>query len=616
MCDMKQLCLFVYAIMIGQTCLAQADTLWLKEATVVAHRWRPTVLLISSDSLVSNILNHRSIAENFERENYLYNRNYGGGGIQTPGLRGLSAQQTAVLWNGVPVTNAMLGVSDLSLMPAFIIGEATLEPGPSSSVNGTGALGGTIYLHQTIPNTPELKFIGAINSLYNAFAGVSMGYRHTRHWSKTSVSIIKEQNRYSFNNRYVYGKPNQILQHAHVDLISAMHETGFKIGKKSLLNIRLWGNFADREIPPTMLQQQSKAEMRDRSIRTMAEHIWFKNTWRHITRISLSAESNQFIDPLASIDQSNEVQQWFVSSETEKTIHQQIFSLSLRALSATGRSAHYVKPHLQQYIQAGGGHIFKSKRDHFTQQTTFQWMFVNQDLHPFAISSFSNYTVKKGIDVFLNLANGFRIPTLNERFWNPGGNPNLLSEKSLHAALGYRISSHSWQIKQQYYYTPTENLVRWIPEGAYVTPKNIDRLVYLFGAETELMASMKHGRHEWRIRGSWHLNFAHEQIENYYKQLDYVPYNRTYLELKYGFQSWVLLIANQYTSARAVQGDVLPDFSLWFMDIGYNFKKSSLYIDFNNLFKTQYELIALRPMPGFYAQIKYVSTLPLKQKNI
>jgi hypothetical protein len=95
-----------------------------------------------------------------------------------------------------------------------------------------------------------------------------------------------------------------------------------------------------------------------------------------------------------------------------------------------------------------------------------------------------------------------------------------------------------------------------------------------------------------------------------------VPYNRTYLELKYGFQSWVLLIANQYTSARAVQGDVLPDFSLWFMDIGYNFKKSSLYIDFNNLFKTQYELIALRPMPGFYAQIKYVSTLPLKQKNI
>lgn len=597
----------------GELCLAQTDTLWLKEATIKAHRRRPEMLLQSPDSIISLLLNHRSVAESFERENQLYNRKYGIGGIQTPGLRGLSAQQTVVLWNGVPVTNAMLGLADLSLIPSFVVGEATLEAGPSSSVHGTGAMGGTLHLNQNIPSDPELKLVGTINSLQNAHVGASASFRKMKYWSKTSTFLSRENNQFNYKNRYRMGQPFESTNHARTELFSVMHESGFKTGSKSMLNVRLWGNYADREIAPTMLQARSAASLLDQSLRTMAEHIWFDKNWRLTSRLSFSSESNSFLDPLASLHQTNAVQQWFVSSEGEKTMGHHQISTSLRAFQALGKSAHYTTTHRQQYVQIGGGHAYQMGK--WNQQTTFQWMYVNERLHPFAFSSFTQFSASKILTVFLNAASGFRIPTLNEMYWNPGGNPTLKAEQSKHLSLGYQLSHTNVKLKQQAYYTPTRNLVRWIPEGATVTPENISGEVQLFGVESELSYQLTRRKHVWRVRGLHHLNAAHERIQEGVKQLDYVPYSRTYLELRYQYKAWLVMLSHQYTSARAVQGDILPHFNVWFFDCGYTFKQSTLLFNIQNIFNTQYELVALRPMPGTHFQLKYMTNIHFKHNN-
>ncbi len=54
---------------------------------------------------------------------------------------------TAILWNGFNIQNAMLGQTDLSLLPAVFFDEVEIEYGGSSAVWGSGAVAGSIHLN-------------------------------------------------------------------------------------------------------------------------------------------------------------------------------------------------------------------------------------------------------------------------------------------------------------------------------------------------------------------------------------------------------------------------------------------------------------------------------------
>ena len=128
--------------------ISQADTIDIPEVTVTASRvngWQPGQDQRSIDSLQLSFLKTENLSEALRRQGGIYVRDYGAGNIATAAVRGTAAGHTAVLWNGLPLQDPMLGLSDLSILPLFLFDEARLALGGGSSLWGSGALGGAMW---------------------------------------------------------------------------------------------------------------------------------------------------------------------------------------------------------------------------------------------------------------------------------------------------------------------------------------------------------------------------------------------------------------------------------------------------------------------------------------
>ena len=100
------------------------------------------MLANESESLANLLVNYSATHIN----------SHGKGMLSSISFRGTGAEHTAVLWHGVNISYPMLGQSDFSLLPIALNDQVNIQHGTGSSLFGTGALGGTISLENSIPN--------------------------------------------------------------------------------------------------------------------------------------------------------------------------------------------------------------------------------------------------------------------------------------------------------------------------------------------------------------------------------------------------------------------------------------------------------------------------------
>ena len=72
--------------------------------------------------------------------------------VSSPSFRGTTAQQTAVVWNGININSQLLGQTDFNTVSTRGYNSIAVKAGGGSVVYGSGAIGGTIHLNN------DLKF--------------------------------------------------------------------------------------------------------------------------------------------------------------------------------------------------------------------------------------------------------------------------------------------------------------------------------------------------------------------------------------------------------------------------------------------------------------------------
>ncbi|MEE2801240.1 MAG: Plug domain-containing protein, partial [Bacteroidota bacterium] len=72
------------------------------------------------------------------------------GGVSSPSFRGTTAQQTAVIWNGININSQLNGQTDFNTLNTRNFEEITVRYGGGSVIYGSGAIGGTIHLNDKI----------------------------------------------------------------------------------------------------------------------------------------------------------------------------------------------------------------------------------------------------------------------------------------------------------------------------------------------------------------------------------------------------------------------------------------------------------------------------------
>ncbi len=92
----------------------------------------------------------------------------------------------------------------------------------------------------------------------------------------------------------------------------------------------------------------------------------------------------------------------------------------------------------------------------------------------------------RGIHLKAQAGRSYRTPTFNDRFWQPGGNPDLLPESGWNYEVGIHLTFKGATLETTLYRQHLQNQISWLPgENGFWSPFNLHR-IRTTGTETTL----------------------------------------------------------------------------------------------------------------------------------
>ncbi|MBQ5689976.1 MAG: TonB-dependent receptor plug domain-containing protein, partial [Alistipes sp.] len=277
------------------------DGLDIPEVQVLAHRPMRDIGVeqtkIDSAMLHQNI--SLSMADILSFNSSIFVKNSGRATLSTVSFRGTSSAHTQVLWNGLRINSPMLGMTDFSMIPSFLVDKATLLHGSSSVAESGGGLGGAVRL-STEPTAQEgfgLQFVQGVGSFCTFDDFLRLTYGKGRWHSSTRVVFSTSRNDYRYRN---YDKKENIYDDEH-NIVAQYHpiernrnaafrdthllqELYYKTKDGDRLSLNAWYTNSRRELPLLTTDYGSSPEyenyQRENSFRGVVGYDHIRTNWR------------------------------------------------------------------------------------------------------------------------------------------------------------------------------------------------------------------------------------------------------------------------------------------------------------------------------------------------
>jgi len=160
------------------------DTVFLSSEKLEDKSIGQPIISISKTELA----NYRpQLTEVLQFETSIYFKENGFGMVSSASFRGTTAQQTAVVWNGININSQFLGQTDFNLINTQNISEVLVRPGGGSSQFGTGAIGGVVYLNNQLAVNKKNTY--QISASYGSFNTKNISTNHDISGKKTDLQI-------------------------------------------------------------------------------------------------------------------------------------------------------------------------------------------------------------------------------------------------------------------------------------------------------------------------------------------------------------------------------------------------------------------------------------------
>src|SRR5690606_34929878 len=378
-----------------------------------------SVIDANAPSLTS-LLNYNSTI--FFKENGL-------GMVASASFRGTTAQQTAVVWNGININSNFNGLTDFNTIPTAAFDEISVRSGGGSVLYGSSAIGGSVHLNN------ELNFLGGFEQKfrvdYGSFNTIRTDYEFassTRKWSgKAGFSKNSSDNDYELPN----GLKNANGQ---FDNISFNAAAAYKIDNSNILQLRSMTFNGDKNLS-LVYPTDTKTAYNDFTTRNLLEWEYKNRFLTSKVKTAVLTEQYRFYPNIANDE--------FVRSRAETLIAKYDFSYHLRPNLAANVIADYTA------TTASGDDIFDRKREvssvtllirhklkSFAYEVGARKEITAAYESPLLFSAGANYDLTKWYSIKINASRNFRIPTFNDMFWIEGGNTNLRPESSYQAEIG------------------------------------------------------------------------------------------------------------------------------------------------------------------------------------
>ncbi len=606
-------------VLISQFSFAQ-DTVPLQSVEVIAKKIQLSQIGKKTEQIDSTIKEQfklNSIADLLSLNTPIFIKNYGPGALATTAFRGGNASQTAILWNGFNLQNAMLGQSDLSLMPSFLFENIDVEYGGSSSLWGSGAVGGSIHLNNRPLFDQGLKAMTNFGAGSFGLKNISTNVLFSNHRFISSSKIYDSRSTNNFNYQDTTDKEYPIKQqkNASYDFLGLMQELKFLINSKNILSVNAWLNTNKRRLPSFSPQAESKTYQRDDATRITANWSFINSKFRSGVRAGFFEDKINYTDSLISLFSKSKTRT--IIAENENYLnwhrhHQLNFGINFSSSSAFTNNYESTKTLSRASLLVGNK--FSFLEDKWLTYVSARAEYFSVGTLPVTGNVSTEYNLTKHFVLMASTAKVYRQPTLNELYWLPGGNINLKPEQgyTYEGSINYKtqISNVSLFISGAAYSRKIDNWILWVP-GVNGNPSPINvQQVWCRGTETTWKIHYYKNKFSYKVNvvTSYVLSTveanAQENDNTVSKQLIYTPRYTVNANILLGYNKMALTFFNQYVGYRFTTSDN----SQWLnpyqvSSLRLNYSVDSKLADFivfaacNNLLNKNYTVLSGRPMP-------------------
>lgn len=620
--------LMVFSVSLAQETTVELDTVVIEETHYVrfhgsGHRTRLSVDHRNNDQI---------LADHLQNTSGLYLRQYGGEGqLSSLSFRGTTASQTTVTWNGIDINSQTLGQTDFSSIPNFALSSIEIHHGGSGSLFGSGSLGGAIQL-QTAQNFDGLRMTSShqVGSFGKWFSGV--GFQLREGCLGINTKVYRNQINNDFPVQYRGEEYNQ--NNASSQVTGGLVGVHYRLASKHRLNTEIWFNEHDRELQPIIGDRRSEDHLLDRNLRMSLKH-----------QVLIGSG---FLETTLS-----QVQDWQTYNQASET-----------NLSRTLSSIDYEQSLSDLRVRGGVNFQWASTDVRSYQSDTTQWKTdqyllltlekarMNASLSirkswvqginaPITPSVGITHEVLANERVAVSLrgvsSRSFRAPTLNDLFWEPGGNPELKPETGWTQEVGLIAKTEALgklTLSGTFFHSTIEDMILWQPGGTELNddgsinsfwyPQNVQK-VKINGLEAAL---------DWivniqLVRVALKANYSYNDSRNLTAlddlgrtrntQLAYVPFHKISNGLQTDWKTWGLSIAHNLVGKRFTElsnESTIDGYQLWDTTLNKVFtgKRHEVRIStgVRNLFDKDYQNYELRATPGrnYWIKMTYTFSKP------
>ena len=565
-----------------------------------------------------------SLASVLENETALTLKSYGIGSV-TLSARGTASSQNTVVWNGINLQNAMSGVVDLSTISMNTVQRATVSYGGSSATNGSGAIGSVISLENDLPI--ENGVTGKINLGVGSFSdkreSVQLNYVTPKFATGFSAMYKSAENNFLFRNTSEIGGPLQNLVNAEENALQILHQTRINFTPQQTLNTYIWYTHVDRQLPPTMVENNTHQFQRDENLRALAD---WSNKFKNNTLNIKAAYTDEFLTYNSDIvsDSRNRATTtlielkdvidlktgYHVGTGRDLSLHgiPSLLNFGANFSNTAIHSNNYQDVKQRTRVAAFAGYTLNLNILNITTQIREE--LTDGKFTPFIYSLDAKYNLiqskKNNLRLLGAYSHNYNVPPLNELYWHDQnyGNPNLLPEESWNSELGleyqYKREAFSFLARSTAFYIKMRNRIQAQSQNGQFHPVNIPE-VNSKGVES--FAALNYLNNNFLARIEISHTYTHA-VNNDNHLLIYIPEHAANASFYIRTNGYFF----RYTQIFSGRRYMTTDESYWtnpytIGNIVLGFDKKLKKYSFNtqihikNVFDVDYQVISYYPMP-------------------
>lgn len=565
---------------------------------------------------ISMVESH-SLSELIQQHSSVFIKDYGPSSLSSISFRGTGASHTQVQWNGVLLNSPMNGQVDFSLYPTIFFNQAELHHGAASLLDRNGALGGSVLLKNSQNfDSKNTAFIKQSVGSFGAYkTELSTSFIQNKWLFETQLFYYTAQNNFEFKN--ISKKGNPIEQQKNAEILQYGIQQGiYKQLKNGSFGGRIWLFDSDRNLAPAITKDSSSENQRDQSFRALLEYKQAKN------KLSFTVTSGLIKDVLIYEDISAKIYSKSNSYLIDNLINTNYYlnnkiniinNLNIRFETAESGGYSTTKQRTQGSWMTGATfHLGRVRLNVFNR-----FIALNNVFNPFAPSVGGKVQLLKKEQLYLkaNAGINYHYPSLNDLYWNPGGNPNLKPEKAEMTEAGFSYTKNTRDTELTIdvvgFYNYVSNWIIWLPtEFSYWSPTNLKEvenkgLEATLGLNTTLGKFTLKQNANYAYTASTNIKTNNELDNSIDKQLIYVPFHKFNYTLGATYKNTSIYYNYSYTGLRFISTDnnwYMPAYFIHNASISQQIKlkKVKLTASFkaNNLLNQDYQAMAYRAMPG------------------